>query len=157
MSRCRKVPLNKDFPAFPISMNDLDWRSLLTIHLTATAYVCHGPFLCLPHSGRKMHHSSRLRIASEKCLCTKVSRASAKNSREPFSMNYVRLLTLLPECGDGSSCFPALMPRSALWRDKTQIWNTGSVLENMQWIFIHDWAAIWRSTGINDDDFITSS
>ena len=26
----------------------------------------------------------------------------------------------------------SLMPRSALWRDKTQIWNTGSVLENMQ-------------------------
>ena len=58
IQQCRKVLRNKDFPAFPVSMNVLDLRFLLTLYLTATAYVCHGPFLCLPHSGRKMHHSS---------------------------------------------------------------------------------------------------
>ena len=69
--------------------------------------------------------------------------------------NYSRK-TQLTKVADSNLPAGSAMP-STLRRDKTQIWITENALENMQWIFIHDWTAIWRITGIDDDDFIASS
>ena len=69
--------------------------------------------------------------------------------------NYSRKTQLTKVADSNLSAAPAMS--FILLRDKTRIWISENALENMQWIFIHDWTCICRITGINDDDFITSS